>query len=45
MVVEMAPESRAGLALDQLAQAMCGREPVAVKKHSLLDKIPAILKR
>jgi pilus assembly protein CpaE len=45
MVVEMAPESRAGVALDQLAQAMCGREPVAAKKNSLLDKLPAILKR
>jgi pilus assembly protein CpaE len=45
MVVEMAPESRSGLAIDQLAQALCGREPVAPKKSSMLDKIPALLKR
>ncbi|MES1201762.1 MAG: AAA family ATPase [Pseudomonadota bacterium] len=45
MVVEMAPESRSGLAIDQLAQALCGREPVAHKKSSMLDKIPAFLKR
>lgn len=45
MVVEMAPESRSGLAIDQLAQALCGREPVAPKKTSMLDKIPALLKR
>jgi pilus assembly protein CpaE len=45
MVVEMAPESRSGLAIDQLAQALCGREPVAPKKTSMLDRIPALLKR
>jgi pilus assembly protein CpaE len=45
MVVEMAPESRSGLAIDQLAQTLCGREPVAQKKSSMLDKIPAFLKR
>jgi pilus assembly protein CpaE len=45
MVAEMAPESRAGLALDALAQALCGREPVAPKRTSLLERIPALLKR
>ena len=45
MLIEMAPDAKASLALDQLAQAMCGREPVAAKKASLLDKFPAILKR
>ena len=45
MVVEMAPESRSGLAIDQLAQALCGREPVAPKKTSMLDRLPALLKR
>lgn len=45
MVVEMSPESRSALAIDQLAQALCGREPVAPKKTSMLDKFPALLKR
>jgi pilus assembly protein CpaE len=45
MVVEMAPESKSGLAIDQLAQALCGREPVSQKKASFFDKIPALLKR
>ncbi len=45
MVVEMAPESRSGMAIDQLAQALCGREPVAPKKTSMFDKLPALLKR
>jgi pilus assembly protein CpaE len=45
MVAELAPESKAGLAMDQLAQMLCGREPVAPKKASLLDMIPELLKR
>ncbi len=44
MIVEMAPESKPGVALDTLAMALSGREPVARKKTSLLDRIP-ILKR
>jgi pilus assembly protein CpaE len=45
MIVEMAPESKSGMALDQLAQALCGRELVAPKRPKLFDMIPDLLKR
>jgi pilus assembly protein CpaE len=44
MVVDLAPESKPGAALDQLASALCGREPAPKKRTSLFDRLP-ILKR
>jgi pilus assembly protein CpaE len=41
MILETAPDSKAGLAIDALARALCGREPMPRKKGSLLS----ILKR
>ncbi len=41
MILETAPESKAGLAIDALARALCGREPMPRKKSSILS----ILKR
>jgi pilus assembly protein CpaE len=44
MILEMSGESKSGMALDQMARALCGREPVAKKKASLTDVL-SLLKR
>ena len=44
MILEMAGESKCGLAIDALARAMCGREPMPKKKTGLSDVL-SLLKR
>lgn len=44
MILECAPESKSGLAIDALARAMCGREPMPRKKSGLSDVL-SLLKR
>jgi len=44
MIIELAAESRSGVAIDGLARALCGREPTPRKKSPLED-ILSMLKR
>jgi pilus assembly protein CpaE len=44
MILETAPDSKCGLAIDALARALCGRDPVPKKKSALSDVL-AMLKR
>jgi pilus assembly protein CpaE len=40
MLLDIAPDGPAALAIHTLARAICGREPAPRKKQSLLDRLP-----